>query len=223
MIGLDRMGASMVRRLRMEGHACVVHDVQPSALAGLVKDGAAGAASLKRVASQLRQPRAIWLMVPAAVVDQALGDAVPLPNADDIVVDGENLYYPDDIRRTTVLQTRGIRCLNNGTSGRVADLKRGYCLTIGDEGGVVEHLRPIFSSLAPGIEAATRTPGRKDGTAAVRGSICAGLSWKGVGLDEPRNRAASHLINRAALRCSVQVPVSKEGEQIARHAWARVA
>ncbi len=160
MIGLGRMGASMVRRLLRDGHACVVHDVQPSAVAGLVKDGATGAASLKEMVSRLGQPRTIWLMVPAAVVDQALDDLVPFLDAGDIVIDGGNSYYRDDLRRGTQLQARGIHYLDVGTSGGVAGLERGYCLMIGGEVGVVERLRPIFSSLAPGIQAATRTPGR---------------------------------------------------------------
>ncbi|MDP3139125.1 MAG: decarboxylating 6-phosphogluconate dehydrogenase, partial [Burkholderiaceae bacterium] len=163
MIGLGRMGASMVRRLLRDGHACVVHDVQTSAMAGLVKDGATGAQSLKEMVSQLGQPRTIWLMVPAAVVDEAIRDLLPLLDAGDIVVDGGNSYYRDDIRRGKQLQAQGIHYLDVGTSGGVAGLERGYCLMIGGEGGVVEHLRPIFSSLAPGIEAATRTPGRKPG------------------------------------------------------------
>ena len=160
MIGLGRMGASMVRRLLKDGHACVVHDVQPALVAGLVKYGATGAASAKEMVSQLRQPRTIWLMVPAAVVDQALGDLVPLLDAGDIVIDGGNSYYRDDMRRGTRLQARGIHYLDVGTSGGVAGLERGYCLMIGGEVGVVERLRPIFASLAPGIQAATRTPGR---------------------------------------------------------------
>ena len=160
MIGLGRMGASMVRRLLKRGHACVVHDVQPSAVNGLVTDGATGAASLQELVSQLGQPRTIWLMVPAAVVDQALGDLVPMLDAGDIVVDGGNSYYRDDMRRGTQLQAHGIHYLDVGTSGGVAGLERGYCLMIGGEVGVVERLRPIFSSLAPGIQAATRTPGR---------------------------------------------------------------
>ena len=164
MIGLGRMGASMVRRLLRQGHACVVHDLQASAVAALVKDGAVGAASPKQMVSELCQPRAIWLMVPAAVVDQALGDLVPLLDAGDVVVDGGNSHYCDDMRRGTELQARGIHYLDVGTSGGVAGLERGYCLMVGGEGRVVEHLRPIFSSLAPGIEAATRTPGRTAGT-----------------------------------------------------------
>ena len=164
MIGLGRMGASMVRRLLRHGHACVVHDVQPSAVAELVKHGATGAVSLEEMVSRLAQPRAIWLMVPAAVVDQALGDLVPLLDAGDIVVDGGNSHYRDDTRRGTQLQARGIHYLDVGTSGGVAGLERGYCLMIGGEGGVVVHLRPIFSSLAPGVEAASRTPGRNGDT-----------------------------------------------------------
>lgn len=124
MIGLGRMGASMVRRLLGHGHACVVHDVQPSAVAGLVKDGAAGVASLKEMVSQLGQPRTIWLMVPAAVVDQALGELVTLLDAGDIVIDGGNSYYGDDMRRGTQLQARGIHYLDVGTSGGVAGLER---------------------------------------------------------------------------------------------------
>ena len=160
MIGLGRMGASMVRRLIRDGHACVVHDVQPAPIAGLVKDGATGATSLKEMVSQVGQPRTIWLMVPAAVVDQALGDLVPLLDAGDVVIDGGNSYYRDDMRRGTQLQARGIHYLDVGTSGGVAGLERGYCLMIGGEVGVVGRLRPIFASLAPGIQAATRTPGR---------------------------------------------------------------
>ena len=174
MIGLGRMGASMVRRLLRAGHTCVVHDVQPSAVAGLVKDGANGATSLKEMVSQLRQPRSVWLMVPAAVVDRALGDLVPLLDAGDIVIDGGNSYFRDDMRRGTQLQTRGIHYLDVGTSGGVAGLERGYCLMVGGEGGAVEHLRPIFSSLAPGIEAATLTPGRKAGGTAEEGFLHCG-------------------------------------------------
>ena len=163
MIGLGRMGASMVRRLLKNGHECVVHDLQPSAVASLVLDGATGAASLQEMVSRLAQPRAIWLMVPAAVVDQALGDLVPLLDAGDIVIDGGNSYYRDDMRRGAELRTRGVHYLDIGTSGGVAGLERGYCLMIGGEADVVDHLRPLFSSLAPGVEGATRTPGRKAG------------------------------------------------------------
>ncbi len=158
------MGASMVRRLLRDGHACVVHDLQPFAVSDLVKEGASGATALQEMVSQLGKPRTVWLMVPAAGVDRVLGDIVPLLDADDIVVDGGNSHYRDGMRRGTQLQDKGIHFLDVGTSGGVAGLERGYCLMVGGEGGVVEHLRPILSSLAPGIEAATRTPGRRNGT-----------------------------------------------------------
>ena len=161
MIGLGRMGASMVRRLLRSGHQRVVHDTQPSAVAPLVEDGATGAASLGELVSRLAKPRTIWLMVPAAVVDQALGDLVPLLDAGDILIDGGNSYDRDDMRRGTQLKARGIRYLDVGTSGGVAGLERGYCLMIGGEADVVDRLRALFSSLAPGIDAAMRTPGRK--------------------------------------------------------------
>lgn len=160
MIGLGRMGSSMARRLLRDGHACVVHDVQPSAVAGLVKDGAAGTASPKELASQLARPRTVWLMVPAAVVDLALADLLPWLETGDIVVDGGNSHYRDGMRRGAQLQASGIHYLDVGTSGGIAGLDRGYCLMIGGEAGVVAHLRPVFASLAPGVEAATRTPGR---------------------------------------------------------------
>ena len=134
------MGASMVRRLLKNGHECVVHDLQPSAVASLVEDGATGAASLQEMVSRLAQPRAIWLMMPAAVVDQALGDLVPLLDADDIVIDGGNSYYRDDMRRGAQLRTRGVHYLDIGTSGGVAGLERGYCLMIGGEADVIDHL-----------------------------------------------------------------------------------
>jgi 6-phosphogluconate dehydrogenase len=164
MIGLGRMGASMVRRLLKDGHACVVHDVQPSAVAALVLDGAAGAASQQDMVRQLCRPRCIWLMLPAAIVDRALGHLLPLLDAGDIVVDGGNSHYPDDLRRGAQLQVRGIHYLDVGTSGGIAGIERGYCLMIGGEPSVVEYMVPIFTSLAPGIDAATRTPGRRPGT-----------------------------------------------------------
>ena len=154
------MGASMVRRLLTQGHDCVVHDIQPPTIASLQKDGAIGAASTRELVSRLSKPRAIWLMVPAAVVDQALADLVPLLDAGDIVIDGGNSYYRDDIRRGTELRAAGIHYLDVGTSGGVAGLERGYCLMIGGESNTFEHLRPIFSALAPGFASAPRTPGR---------------------------------------------------------------
>lgn len=163
MIGLGRMGANMVRRLLKGGHTCVVHDLHPAAIAGLVKEGATGSASLEEMVSQLGRPRTVWLMVPAAAVDQALVDLLPMLDAGDIVVDGGNSHYRDDMRRGTQFEAQGLHYLDVGTSGGIAGLERGYCLMIGGEDGVVEYLRPIFSSLAPGIEAVKRTPGRKPG------------------------------------------------------------
>ncbi len=162
MIGLGRMGASMVQRLLRAGHECIAHDVQPLAVAGLQKDGAIGMASMRELAARMSKPRAVWLMVPAAVVDQTLGELAPLLEAGDIVIDGGNSYYRDDIRRGAELQMRGIHYLDVGTSGGVAGLERGYCLMVGGEADVFEHMRPIFATLAPGIVAATRTHGRSD-------------------------------------------------------------
>ncbi|HEY8708052.1 MAG TPA: decarboxylating 6-phosphogluconate dehydrogenase [Burkholderiaceae bacterium] len=161
MIGLGRMGASMVRRLLANGHPCVAYARRPSAVADVQKDGATGTASLQALVLQLTKPRAIWLMVPTAAVDQLLDELLPLLEAGDIVIDGGNSYYRDDMRRGTRLQARGLHYLDVGTSGGVAGLERGYCLMIGGETEVFEHLRPIFSALAPGIKAATLTPGRK--------------------------------------------------------------
>ena len=160
MIGLGRMGASMVRRLMSKGHACVVHDAQASAVASMRTEGAEGAASLAELASKMGRPRAIWMMVPAGVVDKVLDALVPQLDPGDIVIDGGNSYYRDDIRRAKKLAGSGHRYVDVGTSGGVAGLDRGYCLMIGGETEAVEHLRPIFSALAPGAAAASRTPGR---------------------------------------------------------------
>ena len=161
MIGLGRMGASMVRRLLKKGHVCVVHARRPEAVAELQADGASGSASLKEFVSMLAKPRAVWLMLPAGVVDAQLADLLPLLEAGDIVVDGGNSHYQDDMRRAAQLQALGIRYLDVGTSGGVAGLERGYCLMIGGEAEMFDHLRPIFSSLAPGVDAAPRTAGRR--------------------------------------------------------------
>ena len=160
LIGLGRMGASMVQRLSRKGHDCVVYDVLAPKVASLTQDGVIGASSLPDMVAQLAKPRAIWLMVPAAAVDQTLGELAPLLAAGDIVIDGGNSYYRDDLRRGADLQMSGIHYLDVGTSGGVAGLERGYCLMIGGEPAVVEHLRPIFSALAPGVGLVARTPGR---------------------------------------------------------------
>ena len=164
MIGLGRMGGSMVRRLLSKGHECVVYGRTPSVVASLEKDGAIGATSLQAMVSRMAKPRVIWLMLPAAVVEQTLCDLVPLLEAEDIVIDGGNSYYRDDVVRGPELQAYGIRYLDVGTSGGIAGLERGYCLMIGGEPGIVAHLQPIFSALAPGVSAATRTPGRRAGS-----------------------------------------------------------
>ena len=167
MIGLGRMGANMVRRLMRGGHECVVHDVSADAIAALEGEGATGAESMEDLVAKLAAPRAICIMVPAAVVDPTLERLVPLLDADDTVVDGGNSYYRDDLRRAHELADRGIHYVDMGTSGGVFGLDRGYCLMIGGDDAAVERLDPFFATLAPGIEAAERTPGREgpEGTA----------------------------------------------------------
>jgi 6-phosphogluconate dehydrogenase len=160
MIGLGRMGASMVRRLIAKGHECVVHDAQPAAIDALRNEGATGATSLEEVFSKTTAPRAIWLMVPAGAVDQVLDTLVVHLQAGDIVIDGGNSYYRDDIRRAQRLSASGCHHVDVGTSGGVAGQDRGYCLMVGGQPDVVERLKPIFSALAPGVGAAARTPGR---------------------------------------------------------------
>ena len=160
MIGLGRMGASMVRRLMKQGHECVVFDVDADAVKALAADGATGAASLADLVAELAAPRAIWMMVPAAIVDQELGQVAALLSPGDAVIDGGNSYYRDDIRRAKELGGKGLHYVDVGTSGGVAGQERGYCLMIGGEASVVERLAPIFASLAPGAGTVARTPGR---------------------------------------------------------------
>ena len=157
------MGDGMVRRLSSAGHACVVYDKQPAAVGRSVKQDAMGAASLREMVARLGRPRAVWLMVPAAGVDPLLSELVPLLEAGDIVIDGGNSNYRDDIRRADELHAAAIHHLDVGTSGGIAGLDRGYYLMIGGEAVPFEHLRPIFSALAPGAAAATATPGREAG------------------------------------------------------------
>ena len=164
MIGLGRMGANMVRRLLRANHACVVYDRNAEAVQSLVAEGAVGAASLPEFVEKLEQPRAIWLMIPAALVDQSLGELASLVSADDIIIDGGNSYYIDDIRRAHDLQSKGIHYVDVGTSGGVWGLERGYCQMIGGETDVVRHLDPIFKTLAPGSETVSATPGRDAGS-----------------------------------------------------------
>src|SRR3989454_2050269 len=167
MVGLGRMGANMVRRLINAGHRCTVFDRIPRAVEGLANDGAAGASSLADLVKQLEKPRAIWLMVPAAVVDKTIADLLPYLEAGDTLIDGGNSYYVDDIRRGKELAAKGIHYVDVGTSGGVWGLERGYCMMIGGEKYVVHHLDTIFSTLAPGEGEIAHTPGRKksEGTA----------------------------------------------------------
>jgi 6-phosphogluconate dehydrogenase len=167
MIGLGRMGANMARRLLKGGHRCVVFDRSPKAVQDLVQEKATGSDSLANLVKGLAKPRAIWLMVPAAVVDQSIADLLPHLDPDDILIDGGNSYYVDDIRRAKELTAKRIHYVDVGTSGGVWGLERGYCMMIGGEPGVVKHLDPIFSTLAPGIGDISRTPDREkfDGTA----------------------------------------------------------
>ncbi len=160
MIGLGRMGANMVRRLISGGHACVVFDRAPKAVADLAKERAVGAASLADFVGKLAKPRAVWLMVPAAAVDGTIADLLPLLEKGDVLIDGGNSYYVDDIRRAKELAPKGIHYVDVGTSGGVWGLERGYCMMIGGEEDVVARLDPIFRRLAPGAGDVPRTPGR---------------------------------------------------------------
>ena len=161
MIGLGRMGANMVRRLLKGGHQGVVFDRSPKAVTELTAEKAVGSASLADLVKKLEKPRAVWLMVPAAVVDKTIADLLPHVEAEDILIDGGNSYYVDDIRRAKELAARRIHYVDVGTSGGVWGLERGYCMMIGGEKKVVKHLDPIFSTLAPGAGDVPRTPGRE--------------------------------------------------------------
>ena len=163
MIGLGRMGANMVRRLLRKDHTCVVYDRNPAAVTELAAEGAHGSASLADLVAKLARPRAVWLMVPAGVVDAGIDDLLPLLEPDDILIDGGNSYYVDDIRRAKALAAKGIHYVDVGTSGGVWGLERGYCMMIGGEPAVVQHLDPLFVTLAPGIGEIPRTPHRQPG------------------------------------------------------------
>jgi 6-phosphogluconate dehydrogenase len=180
MIGLGRMGANMVRRLIKDGHQCVVYDRSADAVNQLAKEKATGSSSLADFVQKLAQPRAIWLMVPAAVVDKSIADLLPLLAKDDILIDGGNSYYVDDIRRAKELAAKGIHYVDVGTSGGVWGLERGYCMMIGGEKEVVQHLDPIFATLGPGIGDIARTPGReKLGGTAEQGYLHCGPNGAG--------------------------------------------
>ncbi len=180
MVGLGRMGANMVRRLMRAGHACVVQDVSPDAVARLATEGATGSSSLEDFVGKLRKPRAICMMVPAAIVDSILDRLTPLLDADDVVIDGGNSHYHDDIARATRLKAKGIHYVDMGTSGGVWGLERGYCLMIGGETDVVTRLDPIFKALAPGPGSIPKTPGREGrGGTAEHGYLHCGPSGGG--------------------------------------------
>ena len=161
MVGLGRMGANLVRRLTAAGHTCVVYDVNPAAVKAMEGKGVRGANSLEDLVAKLTKPAAAWVMVPAAVTGSTVEALASCMTAGDIIVDGGNSYYRDDIERARTLALAGIHYVDCGTSGGVFGLERGYCLMIGGEDTVVHHLDPIFKSIAPGVEAATRTPGRE--------------------------------------------------------------
>jgi 6-phosphogluconate dehydrogenase len=180
MIGLGRMGANMARRLLNGGHQCVVFDMSPKAVTELTEMKAVGSSSLGDLAKKLTKPRAVWLMVPAAVVDKTIADLLPHLEAEDILIDGGNSYYIDDIRRAKELAPKGIHYVDVGTSGGVWGLERGYCMMIGGEQKVVKHLDAIFARLAPGAGDIPRTPGREQyGGTAEQGYLHCGPNGAG--------------------------------------------
>ena len=180
MIGLGRMGANMVRRLMRAGHRLVVFDTSAEAVAALEKEGAAGATSLDDFLGRLPKPRVVWMMVPAAVVDRAIADLAPRLAPSDVLVDGGNSWYVDDIRRAKELAAKGIRYVDVGTSGGVMGLDRGYCQMIGGEPDIVKRLDPVFMALAPPAGSAPRTPGReKAGGTAEYGYLYCGPNGAG--------------------------------------------
>jgi 6-phosphogluconate dehydrogenase len=180
MIGLGRMGANMVRRLMRSGHECVVHARTASTVQAIASEGATPAFSLEELVPKLRPPRAVWLMVPAGAVDETLTQLLPRLERGDVVIDGGNSHYRDDLRRAAALAPQGVHYVDVGTSGGVWGLTRGFCLMIGGEPDVVRHLDPVFAALAPGIEAAPRTAGREAlGGTAERGYLHCGPSGAG--------------------------------------------
>ena len=179
-VGLGRMGASMTRRLTRGGHACVVFDADPHAIEAVAKDGPRPAASLEDLVQTLQPPRTLWLMVPAGVVESMIQALAPRLAAGDVIIDGGNSHYHDDIRRAKEMAALGIHYVDVGTSGGVWGTERGYCLMIGGDAAVVERLDPIFRTLAPGVDAAPRTPGRDQAAAtAEHGYLRCGPSGAG--------------------------------------------
>ena len=181
MVGLGRMGANIVRRLMRDGHDCVVYDVSPEAVKALEGEGATGAADLDQFVAKLQKPRAAWVMVPAGeITEQAVGDLAERMEGGDAIIDGGNSYYHDDLRRAAALKQKGIDYIDCGTSGGVFGLERGFCLMIGGPDEAVQRLDPIFATLAPGFDAAERTPGREgDPSPAEQGYLHCGPSGAG--------------------------------------------
>ena len=174
MIGLGRMGANMSQRLAAAGIQCVVHDTRAEAVKELIAPNIEGAFSLQEFVAKLATPRAIWIMVPAAVVDTVLGELVPLLSRDDTVIDGGNSFYRDDIRRGTELAKQGLHYLDVGTSGGIAGEQRGYCLMIGGEAAIVKQIEPVFAALAPGLDAGGQRKSARDGGTAPLGYLHCG-------------------------------------------------
>jgi 6-phosphogluconate dehydrogenase len=180
MIGLGRMGANMVRRLQRDGHDCIVYDVSAGAVAGLEAEGFIGASSLAELVDKLVRPRHVWIMVPAAFVDDTVAQLVPLLDAGDTIIDGGNSWYRHDVDRSAPLAEQGIHYLDVGTSGGVFGLERGFCLMIGGPNEAVAQMTPIFVSLAPGVDTAARTPGRAgEPSSAEQGWLHCGPSGAG--------------------------------------------
>ncbi|MDQ4070349.1 MAG: decarboxylating 6-phosphogluconate dehydrogenase [Actinomycetota bacterium] len=180
MVGLGRMGANLVRRLIRGGHECVVFDVNPEAVVGMEAEGAVAASSVEDLAAKLSPPRVAWVMVPAAFAGQTVDAVAAFMQEGDVVIDGGNTYYRDDLSRALVLAPRGIHYVDVGTSGGVFGLERGFCLMVGGETAVVEHLAPLLTTLAPGVDAASRTPGRTGGPhPAERGWLHCGSAGAG--------------------------------------------
>src|SRR3954453_2043701 len=180
MIGLGRMGANLVRRLMRDGHECVVYDQNPDAVQLLSGEGAVGAASLQQLVARLDRPRAVWVMVPAAITGLVVDELTTLLEPDDVIIDGGNSYYRDDIDRADALAAKGIHYVDVGTSGGIFGLERGFCLMIGGEPEPVRRLDPIFASIAPGLQAAPRTPSRAgEPSTAERGYLHCGANGAG--------------------------------------------
>jgi len=180
MIGLGRMGASLVQRLVKDGHTCDVHDVNPAAVRKMEGAGVQGRDSMDELVANLSRPRVVWVMVPAAVTGQTIEEVAARMDVGDIIIDGGNSYYRDDLSRAKALGQKGIHLVDCGTSGGIFGLERGFCLMIGGEAEVVQHLEPIFKSIAPGVEAASRTPGRTGApTSAEQGYLHCGPNGAG--------------------------------------------